>query len=231
MFENWAFDSSTLRQFAVNAAGSPMPLPLIEALRVSSRFGRASSSRQQMFYAQVSLQLHMRDPTVAGFDPASIVRELCLKYSPYPPVPNTHFEANFGHLMGYSAIYYTYMWSQVLDPTPPLPFFSPVATCTTGNPPKPHPSLRLVIGHRSAAFRRVRTHEPVQCRHVRAVPGQRAPPGREGTSDGAGLLLPQRASLPRRAAQVAYRPGLMRSITWQSLGNRRLMGSIEKHQV
>ena len=64
--------------------------------------------------AQISLQLHMRDPTVAGFDPAAIVAELEQEFSPYPAVPHTHFEANFGHLMGYSAIYYTYMWSQAI---------------------------------------------------------------------------------------------------------------------
>jgi thimet oligopeptidase len=29
-------------------------------------------------------------------------------------MPDTHFEAAFGHLTGYSAIYYTYMWSLVI---------------------------------------------------------------------------------------------------------------------
>ena len=65
-------------------------------------------------FAQISLQLHLRDPTSQGFDVSSVVAELQEQFSPYPMVDGTHFEANFGHLMGYSAIYYTYMWSQAL---------------------------------------------------------------------------------------------------------------------
>jgi thimet oligopeptidase len=29
-------------------------------------------------------------------------------------VPDTHMHASFGHLVGYSAMYYTYMWSLVI---------------------------------------------------------------------------------------------------------------------
>jgi thimet oligopeptidase len=29
-------------------------------------------------------------------------------------VPGTHFHTTFGHLEGYSALYYTYMWSLVI---------------------------------------------------------------------------------------------------------------------
>ncbi len=35
-------------------------------------------------------------------------------YSPFEYVEGTAFEASFGHLDGYSAIYYTYMWSLVI---------------------------------------------------------------------------------------------------------------------
>ena len=34
--------------------------------------------------------------------------------TPFAHVPDTHFQAAFGHLHGYSAIYYTYMWSLVI---------------------------------------------------------------------------------------------------------------------
>src|SRR5262249_62257979 len=35
-------------------------------------------------------------------------------YVPYPWVPEAHQQCNFGHLAGYTAGYYTYMWSQVI---------------------------------------------------------------------------------------------------------------------
>lgn len=34
-----------------------------------------------------------------------------LQWSPYPYLNGTHFQANFGHLVGYSSNYYTYQWS------------------------------------------------------------------------------------------------------------------------
>ena len=115
MLESWALDPATLRRFATHEdTGEPMPSSMIQALRTASTFGRATETRQQMFYAQISLQLHTRDPTVPGFNPRAVVEELATQFSPYEMVPNTHFEANFGHLMGYSAIYYTYMWSRAI---------------------------------------------------------------------------------------------------------------------
>jgi Zn-dependent oligopeptidase len=43
-----------------------------------------------------------------------VVEELLTKYLPYPYVEGTHFQTSFGHLDGYSAVYYTYMWSLVI---------------------------------------------------------------------------------------------------------------------
>ena len=36
------------------------------------------------------------------------------KYQPFAYVDGTHFPCAFGHLDGYSAVYYTYMWSLVI---------------------------------------------------------------------------------------------------------------------
>ena len=40
--------------------------------------------------------------------------EMVKKYQPFPFVDGTHFQCAFGHLNGYSAVYYTYMWSLVI---------------------------------------------------------------------------------------------------------------------
>jgi thimet oligopeptidase len=42
------------------------------------------------------------------------VKGLQDKYSAFHQVPGTSMQTGFGHLNGYSAIYYTYMWSQVI---------------------------------------------------------------------------------------------------------------------
>jgi thimet oligopeptidase len=68
--------------------------------------------RQQMFYAALSLAYHTRDPR--ALDTTAVLEELQSQYSPYGYMPDTHLEASFGHLDGYSALYYTYMWSLVI---------------------------------------------------------------------------------------------------------------------
>jgi thimet oligopeptidase len=65
-----------------------------------------------MFYAALSMQLHARDPQNLSTDAVS--QALQAKYAPFDYVPETHFQLSFGHLEGYSAIYYTYMWSLVI---------------------------------------------------------------------------------------------------------------------
>ena len=40
--------------------------------------------------------------------------ELQDRYTPFKYVEGTYFHECFGHLDGYSAIYYTYMWSLVI---------------------------------------------------------------------------------------------------------------------
>ena len=36
------------------------------------------------------------------------------RYSPFPYTEGTYMQCSFGHLEGYSAAYYTYMWSLVI---------------------------------------------------------------------------------------------------------------------
>jgi thimet oligopeptidase len=65
-----------------------------------------------MFYAAVSLELHRRDPD--GLDTTALVAALMERYTPFRQVEGTFFHESFGHLDGYSALYYTYMWSLVI---------------------------------------------------------------------------------------------------------------------
>src|SRR5262249_48135729 len=67
---------------------------------------------QQMLYARLSLSVYDRDPKQV--DTTAMVEDLTSKITPYPYVKGTHFQTSFGHLDGYSAVYYTYMWSLVI---------------------------------------------------------------------------------------------------------------------
>jgi thimet oligopeptidase len=43
-----------------------------------------------------------------------MVKKLQKEYTPFAYVPDTYMYLAFGHLTDYSAIYYTYMWSEVI---------------------------------------------------------------------------------------------------------------------
>jgi len=70
------------------------------------------SVKNQMYYAALSLNYYRQNPD--NFDLTKEMIRLNNLYSNFEHIENTHFYANFGHLVGYSAMYYTYMWSLVI---------------------------------------------------------------------------------------------------------------------
>jgi thimet oligopeptidase len=113
LLEEWVRDPVVLRGFARHVeTGEPIPEELVRSLDASEEFGKGLTVRQQMFYAAVSLELHRRDPD--GLDTTALVAGLMERYTPFRHVPGTFFHESFGHLDGYSALYYTYMWSLVI---------------------------------------------------------------------------------------------------------------------
>jgi thimet oligopeptidase len=113
MLEEWARDVNALQSFAKHyQTNEPLPADIIQRMKKADDFGKGLWVRQQMFYAALSLELYQRDPK--SLDPLAVVRELQSKYTPFPYVEGTYFHLSFGHLDGYSAIYYTYMWSLVI---------------------------------------------------------------------------------------------------------------------
>jgi len=113
MYEEWAWDHGVLAKFALHhETGEPIPAELVERMRKAESYGRGIVVSVQMFYALLSLSLYDRDP--AGIDTTEYTIALKQKMLPYPHTDGSHFQVSFGHLHGYSAIYYTYMWSLVI---------------------------------------------------------------------------------------------------------------------
>jgi thimet oligopeptidase len=113
LLEEWVWDPGVLATFARHVdTGAPVPAELVARMKAADEYGKGLMVRQQMFYAATSLELHRRPP--AGLDTTALVAELQERYTPFRHVPGTYFQESFGHLDGYSAIYYTYMWSLVI---------------------------------------------------------------------------------------------------------------------
>ncbi len=113
MFEEWAQNYDTLSTFAKHhETGEVIPKELVASMNKASKFGLGTWALQQMFYASVSLGFHTADP--AKLDMKAQVKKLQNDITPFRYLDNTAFHTNFGHLIGYSAYYYTYMWSLVI---------------------------------------------------------------------------------------------------------------------
>ena len=113
MLEEWVWDYETLRRFAVNDRGEPIPRSLVEKMNRSRHFGEAAGIAGQLFYANLSLNYYNRDPD--SFELLPLLRELQARYSLLPYVEGTHFYNSFGHLNGYSSNYYIYQWSRAIS--------------------------------------------------------------------------------------------------------------------
>jgi thimet oligopeptidase len=113
MLEEWVWDVPTLQTFARHfQGGEPIPAELVQRAKAADEYGKGLWVRQQMFYAATSLEFHSRDPKT--LDTTRVMAELQDRYTPFKYVDGTYFHESFGHLDGYSALYYTYMWSLVI---------------------------------------------------------------------------------------------------------------------
>ncbi len=113
MLEEWLWDPATLATFARHhQTGEPIPAEMVLRMKNATEFGKGLDVRRQLTFARISLALHDRSPV--GLDVDSLVHAVEAEYLPYPPMSDAHVQSSFGHLTGYSAYVYTYMWSLVI---------------------------------------------------------------------------------------------------------------------
>lgn len=112
MLENFVWQPSILKQISSNwKTGQPLPDDLIAAMVRARYVDHAYATTQQIKYAEADMTYHTSGPHV---DTTAVWNKLSEELTPMPPVPGTHPQASFGHLMGgYDAGYYGYLWSQV----------------------------------------------------------------------------------------------------------------------
>lgn len=109
LLEEWVWDYETVSRFARNADGEALPEELHANMVAERDFGIGMATRAQLWYAAFSLSIYSRDPDKIDFD--TLYDEIATEFTRFEPIEDTHGWAAFGHLNGYSAIYYTYQWS------------------------------------------------------------------------------------------------------------------------
>jgi thimet oligopeptidase len=112
MFEEWIYDKDTLKKLSSHyQTGQPLPDELIAKLIALKKIDAGHFLVRQCVLSLIALEM-FKDGKIKDSD--AIVKSLYEKHLDYMLHDDqTHFQASFGHLIGYGAKYYSYMWSKV----------------------------------------------------------------------------------------------------------------------
>ncbi len=110
MLEHWCWEREVLAGFSRHwQSGDPLPADLLDRMIAAKHVSSAVANLRQVYFARLDLAYHGAG---AQKDTDAVARELH-HITGFDFPDNTHFQAGFGHLFGYDAGYYGYLWSRV----------------------------------------------------------------------------------------------------------------------
>ncbi len=115
LYEHWLEVPEVLEDFAMNEEGQPMPRDLRERLLAASTFDMGFQTVEYVSSALVDMAFH---DGPAPADPMQRQAEVLEEIGMPRAIRMRHATPHFQHVFagdGYSAGYYSYMWSEVMD--------------------------------------------------------------------------------------------------------------------
>lgn len=115
LYEHWLTVPAILRQYAVHVeTGEPMPQALLDKVLAARTFNAGFNTVEFTSSAIVDMEFHTRGPID---DPMAVQAEILSELGIPKSLVMRHAAPHFQHIFagGYSAGYYSYMWSEVLD--------------------------------------------------------------------------------------------------------------------
>jgi thimet oligopeptidase len=110
MLEHWCWEPDVLASFSRHhETGEPLPKGLLDSMIAAKNLDSGVTTLRQLFFATLDFTYHA--PGFHG-DTTRAVEDLHA-ITGFPFTPGTHFQSGFGHLFGYDAGYYGYLWSHV----------------------------------------------------------------------------------------------------------------------
>ena len=116
VMENWCYEPEALQLFAKHyQTGEVIPADLIKKIRESQNFQSGLFNLRQLRLGLLDMVWHNNAPLGVGI--ADIEKGLDARVNLFPTVSGTAISPAFSHIFagGYSAGYYSYKWSEVLD--------------------------------------------------------------------------------------------------------------------
>ncbi|MBA4179682.1 MAG: hypothetical protein C0506_03755 [Anaerolinea sp.] len=110
MLEHWVWEPAVLGSFSRHhETGESLPKTLLDSMIAAKNLNSGVLTLRQLFFATLDFTYH--SPGFHG-DTTRSVEELHA-ITGFPYHRGTHFQSGFGHLFGYDAGYYGYLWSHV----------------------------------------------------------------------------------------------------------------------
>ena len=114
--EHWLPTPQVLNRFALHVeTGKPIPAELVAKIEKAHTFRQGFDVTEYLASALIDMKLHLAGD--ADIDPDAFEREELAKLGMPKELPMRHRTPQFGHVFasdGYSAGYYSYLWSEVL---------------------------------------------------------------------------------------------------------------------
>lgn len=117
LMENFAIEAEFLNTFAKHyQTGELIPADLIQRIKDTSNFNVATLCLRQLSFGLLDMAWYTRNTPFSG-DVKTYEREAWAKAQYLPMIDGTCMSTQFSHIFagGYSAGYYSYKWSEVLD--------------------------------------------------------------------------------------------------------------------
>lgn len=115
--ENWLLTPYILNTYAKHyKTGEPIPAALVEKIKASDTFNQGFATVEYLSSAILDMKLHNRSTPVA--DPSAFERDTLAEIGMPKEIVMRHRLPQFNHLFaddGYSAGYYSYLWSETMD--------------------------------------------------------------------------------------------------------------------
>ena len=120
LYEHWLTEPEVLQRFAVHhQTGEAIPQRLLDKMRAAEKFNKGFANVEFTSSALVDMAFHSLDPEqAANIDPMAFQADVLAGLNMPESIVMRHATPHFGHVFagdGYSAGYYSYMWSGVLD--------------------------------------------------------------------------------------------------------------------
>ena len=116
LLEHWLSTPEVLQRFAVHyQTGKPIPQALVDRIKRASTFNEGFATTEYLASALVDMKLHLAGDR--KIDPDAFERETLAQLGMPAEIVMRHRTPQFGHVFagdGYSAGYYSYLWSDVL---------------------------------------------------------------------------------------------------------------------